>query len=224
MIKRLPWVSRGLAIWCKDLRIEFRTRYAYSALLMFAFTTLVAVSFAVGGVVLDAGLAAALLWVILFFAAMAGLSRTFVQEEEAGTVTALKLAARPEPVFIGKYLFNVTLLFSLAVLVVPLFLVLIHQTVAYPFPFLAVVLLGVAGLAGASTIVAAIVARAGTRGPLMTVLAFPILLPLLLGAICGTRTCFAGERAVAADILFLFCYNGAALAVSLLLFPYVWDE
>ncbi|HHX75034.1 MAG TPA: hypothetical protein GX699_09045 [Firmicutes bacterium] len=58
----------------------------------------------------------------------------------------------------------------------------------------------------------------------MTVLAFPVLLPLLLGAISGTQTCFAGGRPAGADILFLFCYNGVALTASLLLFPYVWDE
>jgi len=191
---------------------------------MFAITTLVAVSFSVGGAVLDADLSAALLWLILFFTSMAGLSRAFVQEEEAGTVTALRLAARPDAVFIGKYLFNVTLLFSLDVLVVPLFWVLLQQTVALPLSFLAVVLLGTAGLAGASTMVAAIVAKAGARGPLMTVLAFPVLLPLLLGAISSTRTCFVGDKAIAADLLFLFCYNGVALTASLLLFPYVWDE
>ena len=82
---------------------------------MFAITTLVTVSFSVGGFAMDTDITAAMLWIILFFSAMAGLSRTFVHEEETGTVTALKMAAQPEAVLIGKYLFNVTLLVSLTV-------------------------------------------------------------------------------------------------------------
>lgn len=223
--KPFPWLSQGLAVLRKDLSIEFRTRYAYSALVMFAITTLVTVSFAVGGFMED-DIAAALLWIILFFSAMAGLSRTFVQEEETGTVTALKMAAEPEPVFIGKYLFNVVLLLSLTVLIVPLYIVFLNLSIPLVSGFIATVFLGAMGLAGASTILAAIVSKAGAKGSLMTVLAFPILLPLLFGAISATRTALAGgpPGAINTDLLLLLFYNGVALVASLLLFEYVWNE
>jgi heme exporter protein B len=223
---RFPWLKRGLAVLRKDLRIEFRTRYAYSALVMFAVTTLVTVSFSVGGFVPDTDIIAALLWVILFFSAMAGLSRTFVQEEETGTVVALKMAADPEPVFLGKYFFNVVLLLSLTLVIVPLYLVLLNLKVMLPGGFLATVLLGTVGLAGASTILAAIVSKAGAKGSLMTVLAFPILLPLLFGAISATRIALGGgpAAAIASDLWMLLFYNGVALVASLLLFEYVWNE
>jgi hypothetical protein len=51
-----------------------------------------------------------LLWLILLFAAAAGLPRGFVHEEETHTATALRLAARPSAVFAGKLLYNLTLL------------------------------------------------------------------------------------------------------------------
>jgi heme exporter protein B len=196
---------------------------------MFAITTLVTVSFSVGGF-LDGpemiDVTAALLWIILFFSAMAGLSRTFVQEEESGTVIALKMAAEPEPVYVGKYLFNVVLLFSLTILVVPLFIVMLNLSVPLFGSFLATVFLGSLGLAGASTIIAAIVSKAGAKGSLMTVLAFPILLPLLFGAISATRTALAGgpPQAIVTDLLMLLFYNGVAVVASLLLFEYVWNE
>ena len=75
------WASRLAALLKKDLLEEFRTRYAVNALLMFAVTALVMVSFAVGMNTLNATLHAALLWIILF-ASMSGLSRSFVKEEE----------------------------------------------------------------------------------------------------------------------------------------------
>lgn len=223
---RFLWLKRGGAVLRKDLRVEFRTRYAYSTLVMFAVTVLVTVSFSVGGMMLDSDIAAALLWIILFFAAMAGLSRTFVQEEESGTVVALKLAADPEPVYLGKLLFNIVLLFSLAVLVVPLFLVLLNLSVAMPLSFVQVVVLGCLGLSGASTILAAIVAKAAAKGALLTVLAFPVLLPLLIGAINATRSTLAGVPAevLRPDLGLLLFYNGMAVTASLLLFEYVWNE
>lgn len=223
--RRFPWIRRSLAIWRKDLRIEFRTRFAYNTLLMFAVTTLVTISFAVGGFVPDRDVATALLWIILFFSAMTGLARTFIQEEEKKTATALKLAAAPETVFLGKYLFNVTLLGSITVLVVPLYLVLLQQSVSLWAPFLATVILGTLGLAGASTIIAAIVAKAEAKGALMTILSFPVLLPLLLAAINATRVCLAGAPGTApvSELLLLLCYNGAMVTASLLLFEYVWQ-
>ena len=226
MIKPLRWVKQGLAIWRKDLQIEFRTRYTYSALVMFAVTTLVTVSFAIGGFTADVEITAALLWIILFFSAMAGLARTFVAEEETGTVTALKMAAQPEPVYLGKYLFNVTILCSLALLVVPLFIMLLNISIVLPLAFCAVVLLGTLGLAGASTILAAIVSKAGAKNSLLTVLAFPVLLPLLITAISATRVALGGGLAaeVRSHLLTLFFYNGVAVVASLLLFEYVWNE
>lgn len=227
LIRPSHWLNRSLAVLRKDLKIEFRTRYAYSALVMFAITTLIAVSFSVGGFMRRemTDIAAALLWLILFFSAMAGLSRTFVQEEEAGTITALKMAAAPEPVFIGKYLFNVVLLISLAVLLVPLFIVLLNQAVVMVWGFAAAVILGCLGLAGASTILAAIVSKAGAKGSLMTVLAFPVLLPLLFAAISATRTALSGgPDDISTDLLLLFFYNGVTLTASLLLFEFVWNE
>ncbi len=220
------WLKAGIPVLQKDLRVEFRTRYAYSALVMFAVTTLVTVSFSIGGATLEVDIAASLLWIILFFSAMAGLSRSFVQEEEAGTVVALKLAADPEPVYFGKLFFNVVLLFSLAALVVPLFLVLLNLTVAMPLYFLLVVAMGCLGLAGVTTILAAIVSKAGAKGSLLTVLAFPVLLPLLIGAINATRSALAGVPAayLRPDLNLLFFYNGIAVIASLLLFEYVWNE
>ena len=223
---RFSWLSASLAVLRKDIRTELRTRYAYSALLMFAVTTLVTASFSVGGFLMDSDISASLLWIIIFFSAMAGLPRTFLLEEETGTVMALKMAADPEPVFLGKYLFNLLLLFSLAALIVPLYLIMMNLPVVMVGGFIAAVILGVAGLAGGSTILAAIVAKAGVKGSLMTVVAFPILLPLLLGAINATRIAVEGgpPPAMIPDLALLIFYNGIVLAASLLLFEYVWNE
>lgn len=207
------------------MQIEFRCRYAYNAQVVFALTTLVAVSFAMGGGLADIDVAASMLWVILFFSSMTGLSRSFVQEEEAGTILALRLAADPAPVLLGKYLFNAVLMLSLAVIVTPLYFVLAGIPIANPLGLLATVLLGVLGLVGGGTIIAAIAARAMVKGSLMTVLSFPIVVPLLISAINSTRISLDGGPGsfMAADLWFLFFFNGIIVAASFLLFEHIWD-
>ena len=221
--RRYLWLSRALAVFFKEMRAEFRTRYAYGASLMFAITTLVTIGLAVGPGGVDVDLAAALLWIIIFFSAMAGLSRTFVQEEESGTALALRVAADPEPVFLGKYIFNLVLLVSLAAVLVPLYLMLLGQGVARMGGLLAALALGLPGLAGTSTMLAALAAKAAAKGTLMTVLAFPVLAPLLLAATGATRGALGGEG-IAHDLWLMFFYHGTTMAASLLLFGYVWDE
>ncbi len=87
------------AVFVKDLRAEFRTRVALNAVGLFALTTLAAVAYTIGPFRLAPDdrpfLLSALLWIVLFFAAMAGLDRSFVKEEETHTAPLLRLAAAP---------------------------------------------------------------------------------------------------------------------------------
>lgn len=220
------WLLAAWAICTKDFRAEFRTRYALSAIGLFAITTLTVVSFSLGPFGLSRDLLGALLWVVLFFSAMAGLSRAFVHEEEAHTAPALRLAAPPGAVYLGKFLFNLFLLLALEVVVLPLFIVLMGLEMGNPGGFLLVLALGDLGLAGVTTVVAAMVAQAGARSALFTVLSFPLLLPLLVSSIEGTRLALqgAGLDAVWPSLQVLLAYAVALFTTSLALFPLIWTE
>jgi len=221
--KSSTWAREAVAVFVKDMRSELRTKYALNAIVMFAVVTLTAVSFAVGQFAIGNDVRAAFLWIVLFFAAMSGLSRVFVKEEDAGTVHALRLAASSSVVYVGKLLFNVVLLFLLAAIVVPLFTVLMGLQVADLGLFLGVLVLGTAGLAGAATLIAAIIAKASAKGELFAVLSFPILLPLFITAIGGTRVALDGGDSGGALEL-LGSYLVVMVTVSLMLFDFVWEE
>ena len=223
MTKYSAWVREALAMFTKDLRSELRAKYALNAIIMFAVVTLAAVSFAVGQFAIGNDVRAAFLWIVLFFSAMSGLGRVFIKEEDANTVHALRLAASPSVVYVGKLAFNTALLFLLAVIVVPLFSVLMGLQVVNLGLFVSVVLLGTAGLAGAATIIAAIIAKASAKGELFAVLAFPILLPLLITAIGGTRVALDGGGGTG-EIQFLLSYLVVMVTVSLMLFDFVWND
>jgi heme exporter protein B len=128
-------------------------------------------------------------------------------------------------VFIGKLLFNVALLLVVTAAVVPLYLLLMEPVVEQWGLFLGVVLLGMGGLAGSSTLLAALVAKTSNRGSLFVVLAFPLLLPLLVCAINGTVGAFLGTRPaeVGSNLMVLAAFLVATVTASLMLFEFVWD-
>ena len=97
----------AIAVASKDLRSEFRTRFGLTALGLFVLTTVSLVVFAVADEPLQRPLAAAILWVIMFYTAMTGLARAFVSEEERGTALFLRLNSAPLAVYLGKLLVNV---------------------------------------------------------------------------------------------------------------------
>lgn len=219
------WMADTRAVFFKEWRCELRTRYALNTVGLFAFTTLVVVSIALGPIGISAAVRPVLpvlLWLIVLFAATAGLPRTFVHEEEIRTATALRLTATPSSLFCGKACFNLTLLLALEVMVGPLFVILLQVPVASPASFAMALFTGGYGLAVASTLIAAMVAQARIRGPLFAVLSFPILLPLLRFAIDLTLAAMLGEPSgIAMRVLIL--YDASLTVASLMLFPAVWN-
>jgi len=217
------------AVFRKDLQVELRTRYALGAVLLFAVTTLIAVSAALSSTSVHSEVKAALLWIVLLFAALSGLARVFVREEEAGTAPLLRLLAPATAVYAGKWLFNIALVFAVEIVSVPLFLVVLPiKDTNYGLLF-GVLTLGGVGLAGASTFVAALIAQASSgKSALFFIVAFPILLPLLLIAVQGTIGAFdssAFDNARSrSDLGLLTTYGIVMTTASFLLFEYIWHD
>jgi len=222
----VSWAAKVLAVTRKDITAEFRTRYAINSILMFALVTLTVISMALGLMTPDSDLMAALFWVILFFAAMSGLAQVFIKEEEAGTALILKLSTEGLVIFFGKLIFNLLLLTVLSVLIVPLFIILLKVTPQNWAVFLIGLVLGDIGLAGATTIIAAIVAKATVKGALFTVLSFPILLPLLMAVIDITKVAFGGGNFgdISTGLQLLVAYDVVMVTVSVMLFDFVWRQ
>jgi len=223
-IKSSSLAVRAGAVFAKDIRSEFRTRYAINTIALFAVTALTAVSFAVGGVGVGPSIHASLLWVVVYFSAMSGLARAFVREEEAGTAMALRLSAPPNAVYLGKLVFNLVLLIGLEIIVVPMFCIMMNMRVEAWGLLIAVLLLGSVGMSAAATMVAAIVSKANAKGALFAVLSFPIMLPLLVAGIHGTRLALNGYAGGFGDVRLLVAYAGVMVTASLMLFPVAWKE
>ncbi len=223
------YLSEAKAIWLRDVRSEFRTRYAINAILMFAFTTLIAVSFSLGAYRIGENerpfLYSALLWIILMFSALSGLARSFVKEEEAHTIDILKLSARPQAIFLGKLFFNLTLLAALAIFIVPSFIILMGYRIGHPLYFGCMVLTGTLGLGAGTSIVAAMIARASVRGALFSALSFPLLFPLMIISIKGCEKAATNIGVTGwHEVKIALAYLIIMMTLSLFLFPLIWEE
>jgi heme exporter protein B len=225
----LSWLAEVGAVAAKDLRSELRTRVAMNSLVLFALTTLVAVAYAVGPYRIAAGdrsfLLAVLLWIVILFAALAGLDRSFVKEEESHTAALLRLSAAPHVVWAGKLVVNLILIYGLMIILVPSFCALMGYGIELRIRFVLLLLVGGYALAVTATIVAAMISRAVSRGALYSVLSLPLLLPLLIFLIQGTAAVSDGSaETVHASLRAVVSMGGVMTIVGTFLFPVIWND
>jgi len=218
---------KSIGVFKKDWASELRTRYAINALGMFILVTISVILFSVGQEALSGELTGGLLWVVIFFSAMSGLSRGFVSEEERGTTLTLHLIAKPSTIFTGKFLFNLLLVFIMNIVIFFLFYAFFDSFVIENGAIITLAFLfGNIGIAASSTIIAAIISKANTKGTLYPVLSFPILLPLILILIELTNFAIVGTTLDEAfvDIAILIIYDIIMITASYMLFDFIWND
>jgi len=223
------WIACAWEIFKKDVRVELRTRYALGSVLLFSITTIVMISAAMSGAPVKSEVKAALIWVILLFAALSGLARAFVREEEAGTAPLLRLNSPATTVLAGKLLYNLALVFTVEIVTVPLFFVFMPVASIKVGLLIAALIAGGWGLAASSTFIAAMIAQTSSgKSTLFAIVSFPVLMPLVMWAVQATSGAFSGiamyESRALADVGQLSVYAIVMTTASFLLFEYVWHD
>jgi len=92
--------------------------------------------------------------------------------------------------------------------------------------FIIGMILGCMGFASIMTLISAIASKAGGNSTLMAILSFPILIPLLITIIRFTKNAMDG-LAWSVNykfLIILIALNLLTMALSYLLFPYLWRE
>ncbi|MFC1670287.1 heme exporter protein CcmB [Spirochaetota bacterium] len=207
----------------KEFIIEYRNRYAINISLAFAGISTLAISLVSGGIPFSTHVQAIMLWVIMFFSAMNGLSHIFFREEEEKTSLLLRLNISAESVFISKLIFNIIFFFIIQVIISALFIFFLSVDVKSAPYFILSIFLGGLAVSASTTIFGAMVAKAGGKGSLFTVISFPILLPVLWIAISTTKESLEKVNYMNnGNIIFFLAFSGVIISLSFLLFRYVW--
>ncbi len=219
-----------LTIVKKDLRIEFRTKHTINSMLLFAGITLLVFSYVVGiyvKCVPDIG--PAILWLILIFTGMIGLSRAFVREKELGTLEGLKLSpVSPEEILTGKIIYNFILMLIVTVIVFPLFIVFLNFPIKGSVALALLILtLGNLGFVIVGSAISVIVMNARARELLLPVILFPVLFPIILASVMALNKVLvdgAGFIDITGEVKIITAYTGIMLVISLLTFEYALEE
>lgn len=208
----------------KEILQEWKQKYAFQGLLLYVVST-VFVCYLSFRQIIDPPTWNALFWIILLFAGVNAVAKSFMQESR-GRLLYFYTLANARSIIIAKTLYSLMLMIVLSVISLFFYSLFVGNPVQnYTMYFIAMIL-GSAGFATVLSMVSAIAAKAGNNATLMSVLSFPILIPLLMTNIRFSKNAMDG-LAWSVNINFmiiLISLNVMVIALAYLLFPYLWRE
>lgn len=207
----------------KELLLEWRSKYALNGVLLYVVST-VFVCF-LSFVSTDKVTLNALFWIIMLFASINAVSKSFLQESRGRQVYIYTIAS-PLALIISKTIYNALLMMVLTVIALGFYILVFDFGPEDLGLYLLAALLGSLSFSTIFTMVSAIASKAGNGGMLMAILSFPIIIPVLVVLIKLTKNAMDGlDRSVSLDeIGLLLIINALVMSVSVLLFPYLWRD
>ena len=212
----------------KDLLIEFRTRSAFLAAVVFALLAAVIFRFAWDPTAVAAlDLAPGVLWVIFVFSGLLGLHRSFGVEQADRAVDALLAApVARESVFLGKALANLAFVTAVQLVAVPAVALFYDLPGAAVGPLVGVALLAGVGLVAVGTLFSAMTVNTRLAELLLPMLALPFFVPVVTPAALATARLLAGRplAEVAPMLRLLGSFDLIFLVACTLAFPFTLEE
>ena len=209
----------------KEIVLEWRTRYALNGILLYVVGAVFIcyMSFKLQRGALNVATWNALFWIVMLFAAVNAVAKSFLQEQ-SGRLIYYYTIVSPQGIIIAKMLYNTLLLVLLAIICLLVFSVVMGNEVQNGYLFVGNLLLGAVGFSVMLTMVSGIAAKASNSSTLMAVLSFPIMIPLLLLVMKISKNAIDGlDPSVSYDeVTILLAINGIVIALSYILFPYLW--
>jgi heme exporter protein B len=220
------WRAIATILW-KDLKIELRTKEAFSASFVFSLMVLVIFNFTLDLTSDEAlKMGAGFLWIAFAFGGVLSLNRSFALEREENCVQGLQLAPVDRGgIYLGKCLANVIFMLITQIILLPLFAVFFNVDITARLPYLlAVLALGTVGFSSVGTLFSAIAVHTRMREVILPVLLLPIAVPVLIAAVETTAYAFGAEGDPSFWMRLLVVYDVVFVTVSFLIFGHVLQE
>lgn len=207
----------------KDIVLEWRSKYAINGILLYVVSTVFVCYQAFKSV--DTLVWNALFWIIMLFASINAISRSFFQETQSRQLYYYTLVS-PRAIILAKIIYNTLVMLLLSVIAYTAYSVTFSNPVGDPLLYTLAVLLGSISFASVFTMVSGISAKAGNNSTLMAILSFPVIIPLLIILITLAQNALTGIDRMEStnDIVVLLAINVITVTISLLLFPYLWRD
>jgi len=211
-------------LFLKEFQLELRNRYALNGILLYVVST-VFVCYLSFKQVVSAPVWNALFWVIMLFAALNAVGRSFIQESK-GRMLYFYSVISPQAFVLAKMLYNTALMMVIGVLAYTIYVWWIGDMVQDHALFIIALLLGSTGFASILTLMSAIAAKTDNNLSLMAILSFPVQLPFLLTLIKLSKNAVDGlDWSVSYGLIaILVLLQVIIVTLSVLLFPYLWRD
>ena len=208
----------------KEAQLEFRQKYAVGGILLYVISTTFICYLSFRSIV-DIPTWNALYWIIVLFASVNAISKSFAQESQ-GKLLYLYTLTNPKAIIISKIIYNSGLLAVLTLATTLFYSLFLGNDIGDLAQFIIVSIAGSMGLASLLTLVSAIAAKTNNNVSLMAILSFPIILPLLITIIHASKNAIddLGWSVNGKYIIVLLALNALITALSYLLFPYLWRD
>ncbi len=204
--------------------LELRSKYALNGILLYVVST-VFVCYLAFRQVSSAQTWNALFWIIMLFASVNAITKSFIQESRARQLYYYTIAS-PKAIIISKIIYNIFLMILLSMIALGFYSLVFNNPMGDPMFYLLSVLLGSISFASIFTMISGIASKASNGGGLMAILSFPLVIPLLVVLIKFSKNAMDGlDRSVSYDeIGVILAINVIVVTTSLLLFPYLWRD
>jgi heme exporter protein B len=209
----------------KEFLLEFRQKATFGGVLVYVAGTVFVSALCFKGQ-LDKITWNALFWVITLFTSVTISSRSF-QRETGGQALFNYLHYDPRLFIVSKILYNMVFMLCLSFITFFFYGFFIRNEVQNLPLFLLVLVLASTGLAGVLSLMSAIAGKASGNFALMSILSFPVLMPLILVIIRLSKQAVDGIEwaGVGFDLIVILCaLNVLVIALAFLLFPYLWRD
>lgn len=207
----------------KEFTLEWRQKFAISGILLYVLSTvfIVYISFQnIGPQVWNV-----LFWVIMLFASVNAVLKSFVQESGYRQLYYYQLL-HPIAILLSKMIYNAALLLLLGVLTFVALGFVAGNPVQEAGEFALALFLGSLGFSITFTFVSAIAAKADNSSTLMAILSFPVVIPilLLLVNLSAHSVGLLGGTEIGEKIMLLAAVDLILVALALVLFPFLWRD
>jgi heme exporter protein B len=213
----------------KDLAIEFRTRTAFMAAIIFALLAVVIFYFAWDATAVSAvDLAPGVLWVIFTFAGLLGLQRSFGVEHADRAIDGLLAAPIDrESIFLGKAIANLLFVCAVQLLAIPAIALFYNLPLSgIILPLGGIAILAAFGLVIIGTLFSAMAVNTRLAELLLPMLSLPFFVPIVLPAAQATAKLLSGRPVSEAMpwLKLLIAFDIVFFVACTLAFPYTVED
>jgi heme exporter protein B len=209
----------------KELLLEFRQKSTIGGVVVYVIGTIFVSALCFKGK-LDKPTWNALFWVITLFTSVTISGKSFLKET-GGQALFNFLHYSPTQFIVAKILYNMVFMLVLSFITFFFYAFFIKNEVENLGLFFIVLILASTGLAAILSLMSAIASKASGNFAIMSILSFPVLMPLILVVIRISKQAVDGIEWAAVGFSFigiLVALNVLTITLSFLLFPYLWRD